>query len=172
MFHDRRTSVHTWARYASAALAVAAVAFGCGSNTNVPGYKVTRLVANNSGVAPVTDPHLVNSWGITRSPMGPWWVANNHTGTSTVYDGNGQPFPTPVALVVTIPPPDGSPPGAMGAPTGTVFNTTTDFQIDDGTLSAPALFIFAGEDGLITAWRQNLSTDPLTAVIEIGRAHV
>ena len=167
MIGDRHRSVSTWASQAVSALAIAALVVGCGgSSTNVPGYKQTRLVANNAGVAPVTDPHLLNAWGIAHSPMGPWWVSNNHSGTSTVYDGNGNPFPTPVPLVVTVPPPPGSPPGAMGAPTGMVFNGSTDFQIDDGTTSAPAIFIWAGEDGIISAWRQNLATDPLTAVVE------
>jgi len=31
-------------------------------------YNQTNLVSNTSGVAPVTDPQLVNSWGISRGP--------------------------------------------------------------------------------------------------------
>jgi uncharacterized protein (TIGR03118 family) len=167
MIGDRHRPVLTWACQVLSALAIAALVVGCGSSsTNVPGYKQTKLVANKPGVAPVTDDHLVNSWGIAHSPTSPWWVANNHTGTSTVYDGNGMPFPTPAPLVVTIPPPNGSPPGAMGAPTGMVFNPTSDFVIEDGiSANAPAAFIFAGEDGVISAWRQLLA-QPLTALIE------
>ena len=113
------------------------------------------LVSNLAGTAPVTDAKLVNAWGIARSPQGPWWVANNHSGTSTVYDGNGAPFPAAGPLVVTIPPPAGSPPGAEGAPTGLVFNATTDFVLTNGM---PALFIFDTEDGTFAGWNLDSGT--------------
>ena len=50
-------------------------------------YLVTMLVADN-GVAPVrADANLVNGWGLAALPTSPWWVANNGTDTSTLYDG-------------------------------------------------------------------------------------
>ena len=69
-------------------------------------YLVTNLVSDQPGVAKIQDTNLVNSWGLDAAPGGPWWVADNGTGVSTLYDGNtGQPIP----LVVNIPLADGSP---------------------------------------------------------------
>src|ERR1700730_8853087 len=77
-------------------------------------YVQTNLVSDIPGMAPVTDPHLKNPWGLDRSSGGPWWAGNNNDGTATVYGGAGHIVP----LVVTVPPPPmGSPPSA---PTGVV----------------------------------------------------
>jgi uncharacterized protein (TIGR03118 family) len=116
-------------------------------------YKQTNLVSDLAGMAPVTDPNLKNPWGLTRSPGGsPFWVANNNSGTSTLYDGSGNPFPPPSKggpLVVTVPPP-GFALGTQSAPTGVVFNgSPTDFLIAPGV---SAHFIFATEDGTISGW--------------------
>src|SRR5258708_28488569 len=62
-------------------------------------YTQVNLVANASGVAPVTDPHLVNPWGLSRTSSSPWWISDNGTGLSTLYNGAGTINP----LVVTIP---------------------------------------------------------------------
>ncbi|MGH9762807.1 MAG: TIGR03118 family protein, partial [Blastocatellia bacterium] len=35
-------------------------------------YQQTNLVSDLSGMAPITDPNLVNPWGLTRPPGGPW----------------------------------------------------------------------------------------------------
>ncbi|MFN8640385.1 MAG: TIGR03118 family protein [Candidatus Binatia bacterium] len=136
-------------------LGLLALSAGCGDDNNNGGgntFTATALVSDQAGKAPVTDARLVNAWGLARSGTGPWWVANNHTGTSTLYDGNGNPFPAGTPLIVTIPPPDGSPPGAEGAPTGLVFNATTDFVLTNGM---PALFIFDTEDGTFIGWNLN-----------------
>jgi hypothetical protein len=62
-------------------------------------YTQVNLVANTSGVAPVTDPHLVNPWGLSRTSSSPWWISDNGTGLSTLYNGAGAINP----LVVTNP---------------------------------------------------------------------
>src|SRR5204862_292740 len=49
----------------------------------------TNLVSDQAGEARFTDAHLLNAWGLVSSPTSPWWVANNGTLTSTLYDGNG-----------------------------------------------------------------------------------
>src|SRR5258708_6238526 len=67
-------------------------------------YQQTNLVSDLAGVAKVTDPHLVNAWGIVHSQTSPFWISDNGTGFSTLYNGAGAPIP----LVVTIPPPGGS----------------------------------------------------------------
>jgi uncharacterized protein (TIGR03118 family) len=154
-------------------VAVVTAVAGCGSSGGGgggPGFKQTNLVANTAGDASRTDPNLINSWGVARSPMGPWWVADNHSGKSTVYDGQGNPtMVNGQPLVVTIPPPAGSPPGATAAPTGIIFNASPDFVVTEGDASAPALFVFATEDGTVSAWRQNL-VDPFTAVLEVDNS--
>jgi len=65
-------------------------------------YTQTNLVSNASGVAPVTDPQLINPWGISRGSGSPWWVSDNATGLSTLYNGAG----AKQSLIVTILPAD------------------------------------------------------------------
>jgi uncharacterized protein (TIGR03118 family) len=115
-------------------------------------------------MAPTIDPNLKNPWGLTRSSGSPWWVGNNNSGTSTLYDGKGNPqnfFPdphpdsngnginSPFNNFVMVPPP-GFAPGTQSAPTGVVFNgSPTDFLVAPGK---QAIFIFATEDGTISGW--------------------
>jgi uncharacterized protein (TIGR03118 family) len=89
------------------------------------------------------DAQLVNAWGLARSPTSFWWVADNGTGISTLYDGTG----TKQSLVVTIPVPTGHAPPSK--PTGVVFNGTSEFVLPNGM---PARFIFVTEDGTIAGW--------------------
>ena len=119
-------------------------------------YKQTNLVSDIPGMAAVTDPHLVNPWGLSRSSGSPWWASDNGTGLATLYTGTG----TPVPLVVTIPSGDmnSSP---TGTPTGQVFNGTNDFQLTPGN---PARFIFVTEDGTISGW--NPAVNPNVAMIK------
>src|SRR5438067_10559366 len=106
-------------------------------------YLETRLVADTAGLgAASVDTSLKNPWGMAFGPTGVLWVSDNHAGASTLYDTTGAKR----ALVVAIPS-SGSATG--GAPSGIVYNPTTDFVIPGGT---KALFIFAGEDGVISAW--------------------
>ncbi len=131
------------------------------SMANAQHYQQTNLVSDIKGLAKTTDPNLVNAWGLTSSSGSPWWVANNGTGTSTLYNGDGVPFPIGNPLVVTIP----VPMGQMGtaAPTGTVFNGSTDFEV---TPKNPARFIFVTEEGTISGW--NPTADPTHAILKVG----
>src|SRR5208282_4847481 len=83
--------------------------------TQAQHYKQTNLVSDIVGMAPTIDPNLKNPWGLTRSATSPWWIGDNTTGLSTLYNATGGIIP----LVVTIPPPGGSPAGTLAAPTGT-----------------------------------------------------
>jgi uncharacterized protein (TIGR03118 family) len=111
----------------------------------------TNLTSDIPGLANNTDPNLVNPWGIAFSSTSPFWIADNHSGLSTVYNAAGQPFPTNNPLVVTIPPPPGGAPPA--SPTGIVFNGSSGFELG----GKPAAFIFATEDGTISAWNGSSS---------------
>src|SRR5512146_278880 len=97
-------------------------------------YLQRNLVSDGFVPAEHTDPHLVNGWGIVRGPTTPWRVSNNGTGTSTLYDGEG----VARSLVVSVVGAGGQP----AAPTGVVFNATTDFAVSSGGASAPARFLF------------------------------
>ena len=69
-------------------------------------YSQTDLVSDIPGVALLTDPNLVNPWGMSDSATSPWWVSDNGTGLSTLYSGTG----AKIALTVTVPPPAEVPP--------------------------------------------------------------
>ena len=123
--------------------ASAAIALGTGSAAFAQHYVQKNLVANTPGVAPITDPHLVNPWGLSRGSGTPWWVSDNVTGLSTLYNGAG----AIQSLVVTIPPTD---PTNPKTPTGTIFNgSATDFLLAP---KAPAIFLFSTIDGTIAGW--------------------
>lgn len=130
--------------------------------TQAQHYKQTNLVSNIVGMAPTIDPNLKNPWGLTRSSGSPWWIGNNNSGTSTLYDGKGNIIP----LVVTVPPPKGAPAGTQSAPTGVVFNgSPTDFLLAPGK---QAIFIFATEDGTISGW--NPGIDLHNAVLKVDNS--
>jgi uncharacterized protein (TIGR03118 family) len=133
-------------------------------------YQQTNLVSDLPDIARVQDKNLVNSWGLVHGPATPWWVADNGTGVSTLYDGNGTPFPPPAPLVVTIPPPAGAAPGTLAAPTGVVFNGTSGFVVSKGGKSGAARFIFSTEDGTIAGWSPGV--DPTHAVLAVDRSAV
>jgi uncharacterized protein (TIGR03118 family) len=98
-----------------------------------PGFTYLRhnLVSNVPGLADVTDPNLVDPWGMSFTANSPFWVSNHLTGTSTLYNGAGTITP----LVVTVPP--GKATAGNGRPTGQArFGTSFIFCTDDGTISA------------------------------------
>jgi uncharacterized protein (TIGR03118 family) len=114
-------------------------------------YLQTNLVSDIPGLAQVTDPNLVNPWGVSFSPTSPWWVSNQGTGTTSLYSINGAVIGEP------------TPPGASGnfvnipttasglqGPTGQVFNNTSSFVLN----GMPAHFIFADRNGTISAWNE------------------
>jgi uncharacterized protein (TIGR03118 family) len=130
-------------------------------------YLQNNLVSDIAGVARFTDSNLVNPWGITASPNSPFWISDNGTGVSTLYDGNGNSIPANSPLVVTIPLPAGSV-ASNASPTGIVFNGTSDFTVSSGNQSGPAVFIFATEDGTISAW--NPTVNGTNAILEVDKS--
>src|SRR5882757_7173304 len=123
-------------------------------------YTQTNLVSNASGVAPVTDPQLINPWGISRGSGSPWWISDNATGLSTLYNGAG----AKQSLIVTISPADpNNKKTPTGTPTGTIFNgSQTDFLLAP---AKPALFLFSTNDGAIAGWTPAVA--PTLAVIVV-----
>ena len=132
-------------------------------------YLRTNLVSDIPGVANFADPNLVNAWGIVNAgTTGPIWISDNGTGLSTVYTGEGVAFPTNSPIVVTIPTPPNSPAGAMAAPTGVVFNSTSSFVVSAGGNSGASRFIFATEDGTISGW--NPAVDATHAILAVNHS--
>src|SRR5256712_2093451 len=102
-------------------------------------YAQHNLVSDGAVPADLVDAALVNAWGLVASATSPWWIADNGTGLSTLYNGN-----TGAKLGLTV--------SVAGAPTGIVFNGGPGFVVTSGTKSGPARFIFASEDGTISGW--------------------
>jgi uncharacterized protein (TIGR03118 family) len=115
------------------------------AQTSTNNYKQTNLVADTSTVTPApahVDANLVNPWGIAFFPGGPFWINDNNSGFSTLYDQTGMLLGT-----FTIPPPAGS--TAAATPTGIVANLSQTGFIVGGK---PSLFVFDTEDGTISGW--------------------
>jgi uncharacterized protein (TIGR03118 family) len=123
-------------------------------------YTQTNLVSNEVGIAPVTDPQLINPWGISRGSGSPWWVSDNATGFSTLYNGAG----AKQSLIVTIPPADpNNKKTPTGTPTGTIFNgSQTEFLLAPGK---PSVFLFSTNDGTIAGWNPAVATKPAVTVV-------
>jgi uncharacterized protein (TIGR03118 family) len=103
-------------------------------------YQRTNLVSSQGSGG---DTDLLNPWGMSRSSGSPWWLADEGTGLSTLYIGDG----TKQGLVVNI---QGTTAGKNGNPTGTIYNgSATDFLLAKGS---PAVFIFATIQGTIAGW--------------------
>jgi uncharacterized protein (TIGR03118 family) len=124
-------------------------------------YIATDLVSDQPGVAPVTDPTLINAWGLAvPASGGNFWVSSGGGDVSEVY-GDTEPI-TP-SLKVAIP---------NGEPTGQVFNGTSDFAVSDGMHSGPAFFIFAAESGTVSGWNPDVGVAtgamPPSVTAEVG----
>src|SRR6476660_7006315 len=65
-------------------------------------FAQTNLVSNVPGMAANFDANLKNPWGISHSATSPFWVSNQASNNSTLYNGAGVPQP-PAPLIVTVP---------------------------------------------------------------------
>jgi len=153
--------------------ALAAGALGAapaGASAHISGYRQINLVSDQPGVAPLTDPDLVNAWGLAASPGtnaspgSPLWVADNGTDKATLYAGASATSVSKVPLTVSV---------TGAAPTGQVFNSDASaFMVSDSHgNSGPALFLFATENGTIDGWAPNVNpngTGPST-MTEVAR---
>ena len=110
----------------------------------------TNLVSDVAGRALHLDANLVNAWGIAAGGQSPFWVNANGTGTSEAIFNTGSTPPLYAPQTITIPAASGT---GTGNPTGIVFNNTTGFTITNNGSTGPAAYVFASEDGSISAWR-------------------
>jgi len=127
-------------------------------------YAQHNLVADDASQgADHVDADLVNPWGITPNPTGVWWVSDNGTGVSTLYDSAGNKQ----TLRVTIPRPAGDTDPAKV--NGIVFNADSSaFHVSSGSASGSAAFIFATEDGIIAGWAPAVPAPPPSTHAQVG----
>src|SRR5947208_2598433 len=118
-------------------------------------YHQRNLVSNGGVPAEHVDTDLVNAWGLAASAAGPWWVNAADSGKSLLYNGEG----TKSSLVVAVP----------GQPTGIVFNGGPRFVIPN---VGAARFLFASEDGTISAWSPSLVPNTQAVVVVDSSASV
>jgi uncharacterized protein (TIGR03118 family) len=136
-------------RYLFPVLLIAA----CGNNR----FRETDLVSDQEGVARFTDPALVNPWGITFGDRGELWVANNGTGTITVYDTAGNPItPTGNAIEANEP------------LTGIAFDPFQQLAVEGGGDTAAADFLFASETGNVVGFTDRIRTLTTIAFTNAG----
>lgn len=111
-------------------------------------FNVTNLVSNGAVPAANIDPNLVNPWGVSYAPTGPFWVSDNGTGLTTLYTGSGAAAGLPP---VTVPP-------SSSSPTGQVFNgSSTEFLVSNAGKTGASAFLFDTEDGVISGWAPSVS---------------
>ena len=136
--HSRNSARFSWAAICSAVVLMPAAA-------SRAGVVVSNLVTDDQTVnaALIADANLKNPWGVSYSSSGPFWVSDNSTGLSTIYQVNSTTnMPSTVGFVVSIP--------GNGSVTGQAYNSTTDFNNDP--------FLFVSEDGTVSGWRGTLGT--------------
>lgn len=161
-----RTRKPRWGRY-TLGLSLVVASVPDIASAQAPGqlpntYVQRNLVSDGAVPADHVDPNLVNAWGLAFNPFGFAWVADNGSGVSTLYDGDGNAQP----LVVTVPVPNGA--MAPSSPTGIVFSGSEGFVVTQGTASGPARFIFVTEQGVVAAWAP--AADPTNAVITVDNS--
>jgi uncharacterized protein (TIGR03118 family) len=128
-------------------------------------FQFANLSSNQVRAARHTDPLLVNAWGLVHAPGGPWWVSDNNSGWSTLYDGGGNLMTTLKVLIPTA----GE--NGPGSPTGIVWSasTTSEFQVQGW----PSVFLFAALDGTISGWApQSNFNDAIVAVNNSSKGSV
>jgi uncharacterized protein (TIGR03118 family) len=171
----------------AAVLVLAAPSAMAGGSANA--YLQTNLVATSASYGALhTDPTLINAWGIATRPAGlggHFWITANGTGLSSQWVGDvgGVPLYQDDLRLISVPGPvlgPGSAPNqpivAPGTPTGVAFNGGSGFRISQGSITdSPARFLFATDNGVISAWTERQNADgsfdrPFNALAVIDRA--
>ena len=123
------------------------------------GYFQVNLTSDIQGLAQNFDPNLKNPWGMSYSATSPFWVSNQVTNVSTLYNA----FGVPNALVVSTPPTPG--PG----PTGQVFVGGQGFNLKGG--GGAANFVFATLAGTIDGWNNAAGTSAVVQASTPGAVY-
>src|SRR5580704_7003451 len=121
-----------WSKSLTLGTVLAAALAPCALAASANAYIQHNLVADTAGVADLTDPNLVNPWGIAISTTSPFWLSDNGTGLATVYSTSAAATLAISTLKVTIPVGAAST-EKVGKVTGQISNTTTVFLLANGT---------------------------------------
>jgi uncharacterized protein (TIGR03118 family) len=146
-----RRSVWSAATIAAAGTLVTVALGAAPASAHTSAYRQINLVSDQPGKAPLTDPDLVNAWGLAASPGtnaapgSPLWVADNGSDKATLYTGATPTSVSKASLVVNV---------TGAAPTGQVFNPDTSAFIvrDKKGHSGASVFLFDTENGTIDGW--------------------
>ena len=139
------------------------------ASAHTSAYSQINMVSDQSGRAPLTDPDLVNAWGLAASPGtnakpgSPLWVADNGSDKATLYTGATATSVNKAGLVVSV---------TGAAPTGQVFNSAPGFVVSDKQgHSGSSVFIFVTENGTIDGWSPTVGAtgSNLSTVTEVAR---
>ncbi len=150
------TLIHFSNRFLRSCALVGSLA-GCLSAAN--SFLVHNLVSDQAGVADHTDKNLINPWGNAFSATSPFWVGDNGTGLSTLYDGTGTPNAT---TIVAVPAAAGA--TTPGPVTGVIQNSvTTAFLVATGKQSQ---FAFCSEDGVISGWNSTVDATHAKVILD------
>jgi len=157
-----------------APLLAASALSGVVAPAHASSFQLTSLVTDDQAfltglgfpAAAHVDPNLINPWGVSFTPVSPFWVSDNGSGVATLYTAAGVQVSPPSP--VTIFTPSGQTPGTA-SPTGQVFNSDpTAFAVSNGITSGSANFIFVTEDGTISG-RSN-SVDPSHSFLGVDQS--
>jgi uncharacterized protein (TIGR03118 family) len=131
------------------------------------GFSDTALVTSNAALvvkATSVDANLSNPWGLATAPGLPFWVADNNSNVATLYSGTGAIQTGEVTgsndVGIVLP---ASAASVQSNSTGQVYNGTGGFLIPTSAGNEPALFIFDGEGGTISAWAKDSGATAVTA---------
>src|SRR5260370_7943602 len=96
-------------------------------HARVADFVQVNLVSDIPGLATITEPDLVNPWGVSHSTTSPFWTSNQGTSTTTLFAVTDR---TNVTKVTAVNPPTADiaiPKTATGpqGPTGHATNTNT-----------------------------------------------
>jgi uncharacterized protein (TIGR03118 family) len=126
-------------------------------------YQLRNLSSNQVKQALHDDPLLVNAWGLVHALGSPWWVSDNNSGWSTLYDGQGN---LQKGLKVLIPTAGENGPGS---PAGIVWNGSQEFQVQ----AWASIFLFSTLDGTISGWTPESNfNDAIVAVNNASKGSV
>jgi uncharacterized protein (TIGR03118 family) len=127
-------------------------------------YVQTNIISDGATVqALVTDPTLINPWGVSVGPA--IWIDKAGIGSVAIDTAAGA-VAVPSLPSVTIPAAAST--SAHGSPSGTVFNSNN--AIFDIPGSTSALFLFGTLDGTIAAWNATSGSQAVTVVNNSAKA--
>ncbi|HTB15064.1 MAG TPA: TIGR03118 family protein [Bryobacteraceae bacterium] len=137
------------------------------AQTSANVYVQHNLVSSVPGMADLTDPNLIDPWGMSFSATSPFWVSNHGKGNTTIYSNpSSTALPTISTTVVTIP--SGAAGPTPSVPTGQVQNGTGGFLLANGKAAS---FIFCTEDGTISAWNGGTAATVMVDYSTVGTVY-